>query len=199
MKEFFIKNKSVFVVGTVTALIFIVLIILSYFKQTSQPTLSSYTIGNKEQTEEENKSEGNIFTQRTPTPANRITPNDPMAKFPGNAAASKLKSSEETNVDLETPTVSEPLIITYTPENGFIPRNANVERNRLVIWINRADSNITLVQKLNTYEDLKENKVIPAGGTFEYTFTKTGLWTYEELDTKAFGSLFITNKWTEPN
>ena len=70
-------------------------------------------------------------------------------------------------------------------------KNLKALNGQLVKWTNTTDRDIYFVQKMPTYSELENPILIKSGETFEFRLYEIGMWTYEELETRHFGSIDV--------
>ena len=91
----------------------------------------------------------------------------------------------------EKPNVSNKVLeITYT-KGGFSPKEPDADSGQLVRWKNTTDKEIILVETLQKFPEFELGVKIAPNGVYEFRITKDKLWTYKELETGNFGSIFI--------
>ena len=105
---------------------------------------------------------------------------------------------ETKNVVIEEPKTTEMSIderfgileIDYTDE-GFKPRVTKAMQGQAVMWTNKTDKIIYFHQRKQTYSALKELVEIKPGGSFNFRLSELGIWTYDENESKHFGSIEV--------
>ena len=78
--------------------------------------------------------------------------------------------------------------ITYTDE-GFKPRVLRVYIGQNVNWTNKTDRTIYLKQIKTTYDVFSEPVYIKPNESFKFPMTEGGIWTYNEVESKDWGSI----------
>jgi plastocyanin len=170
MKEFFNRNKPVFVIGLLTLITFIALIVTSFNKRPENEN-SPKMIKLLEQEEMELEME--------------IIPSS------GYLDPSETTQSEDAARLFDR--ANEPLEIEYRVE-GFLPVNARVRRGQLVRWVNRSSNDMILLQTSKIYPEWKEPVVVKRNGSYEFRMYKSGMFTYKDLNSTSFGSVFVFDK-----
>lgn len=163
MKEFFERNKSIFLIGSITLILFVILIIVALKRNHQEPGLKKIEDSSYQFQFDDEETNNNVGETKETTQATTSMPGDDV------------------------------LEISYT-EKGFSPMNTKAEKNQWVRWTNKTDKDIYLVQKTKVYQELNEPVLIKAHSSFEYKLTKDRLWTYEEKETRSFGSIYVMEK-----
>lgn len=78
--------------------------------------------------------------------------------------------------------------IIYTDE-GFSPRTFRVYIGQNVNWTNKTDRTISIKQIKPTYDVFSEPVEIKPNESFKFPMTVRGIWTYNEVESKDWGSI----------
>lgn len=179
MKDFLKRNVSVLVVGVVTLVIFLVIIILAQTKDYYKPELIEV---NKEA----------AFTKREEEIQSSIPEQSVNTNVDNLVDIKEVQESTPGEIDVKYGILE----INYT-ENGFEPKNTSAQLNQLVRWVNKTQNTIELEQLTNNYIEFTNPITINPGSTFEFRVYKTKLWTYQEKNSRNFGSIIVSRGCTE--
>lgn len=127
----------------------------------------------------------------TPKPTNGDQPSKPANPTP---PVEPKPSTDTATKPTDTTDEENVLVIRFTAEGGFSPKNTTAYKGDKVRWVNDTDKPIIFKQRMTTYPELREPKTIEAGGSFEFTLYKTKLWTYIEESSQMTGSIFVMDK-----
>jgi protein-disulfide isomerase len=83
--------------------------------------------------------------------------------------------------------------VEYTDE-GFYPSTITIIKDSKVSWKNSSDKIIFLEQLGDIYDELTEPIKLEPGDTFEFDFYKPLVWSYQEMNTKAFGRITVIDR-----
>ena len=166
IKEFIERNRSIFNMGLLIAVVFLIIIVVASFKPQKRPGLQKIKEDNPLYTVRERKSQKNDLIENI------------------------QETQESTETYKEFDEKYGVVEITYK-NNGFIPKNYRAYKGQLVRWINTTEEPIYLEQKMKYYSELEEPVKIEPNGTFELRMEKERLWTFQERDTQYFGSVFV--------
>ena len=108
----------------------------------------------------------------------------------GTASENDRNANETTDSTLKPDVSNKVLEITYT-KDGFSPKEPNAYSGQLVRWKNTTDKEITLVETIQKFPEFELGVKIAPNGVYEFRIAKDKLWTYKELETGSFGSIFI--------
>lgn len=164
IKEFLKRNKSIFSMGLFIAVVFLIIIITSSFRQPKRPNLQ------------------------------KIQESDPLYSVSETKNNEPFESIQETQESTEAYREFDEkygVVEIVYEENGFIPKNYRAYKGQLVRWVNTTEEPIYLEQKMKYYSELEEPIKIDPNGTFELRMEKEKLWTFQERDTRSFGSVFV--------
>lgn len=78
--------------------------------------------------------------------------------------------------------------IDYT-EEGFKPRVLRAYVDQNINWTNKTDKTIYLKQIKPTYDVFSEPVEIKPNESFKFPMTVLGIWTYNEVESEAWGSI----------
>lgn len=178
LKNFIERNKSVFVIGFFTFVIFMAVIIISQVRRLQGINQGPTLIRVEESTQSAENS--------------GVTPFEEAYLVGGTEeSAEDVSGSEpEINIYAEQDRKYGTMRVEYNT-NGFVPKNAKAILNQKVKFVNATNWEMKIVQKTSFFNEFKSPVVIPAGGFFEFRLTRDGVWTYEEEATKSFGSIII--------
>ncbi len=179
MRGFFSRNKSVFIIGFITLLVFLAIIVVSEIRRQSgkyvQPKLVPI---DQSQT-----------VPPVSSPENEGQESAPSENF-FDINVYETTQSSETVANAEMDEKYGVLQIAWD-ENGFTPKNAKAVLGQKVKWVNTATQNIFIEQTGVFFSDFSKPHIVPAGGEFEYRLNKEGIWNYQEQNSKITGSIFI--------
>jgi len=122
---------------------------------------------------------------------------------PSGENSSRESANEETAIYKEGPeerlTFSQKRQLEKTKEisytvDGWEPMEAGILRNQLVKWTNSTEEMIEIEPLDKIYEELNEGIVLEPGESFEFRFTRKGIWRYQEKNSSNWGSIF-TSDW----
>lgn len=162
IKDLLVRNKSIFMMGLFTCVVFLIVIGFSSLKETQEPALVKVT---------QEQNESMLSTERE-------------IEIPAVVQKDEEKKNSDTAVKPEN------LEIKYT-SSGFIPRDSKALLNQKVKWVNTTGNSIFLQQKTQKYAELEQPVEIKPGESFELTLTQPNFFTFEEVDTKSFGSIMV--------
>ena len=210
LKDFISRNMPVFIIGGVTALIFLIVILLSQTNEDSilpglikiEDDSVSLTIDDSEK----EKQPIDISTLQ-PEEVDELVENfdygtgkydESFSLLPGDPRDEAMEARTQWYYDEtrltpeEVDTKHGKYLINYT-EEGFDPYKAEVYIHQTVVWINNTDKAITLSQISPRIDEWKNSdKTIAPGDSFEYQIPEIpGNWTYEEATTHKQGKLYI--------
>ena len=170
IKDFLKRNKSIFFMGLLIGTIFLIIIITSFFRPKTSPGLHK------------------IYEEE---PLYTVIENSEDISDPENTSENIIEETKESTEAYKSFDEKYGIVeITYK-ENGFIPKNYRAYKGQLVRWTNTTENPIYLEQKMKYYSELEEPVKIDPGGTFELRMEKEKLWTFQEKETKSFGSVFV--------
>jgi len=110
---------------------------------------------------------------------------------PPKTTESTPSGTDRTIDTAKKPDVSNKVLeITYT-KDGFNPKEPDAASGQLVRWKNITDKEITIVETIKKFSEFEIGIKIAPNGIYEFRITKNKLWTYKELETGNFGSIFI--------
>jgi len=174
IKEFLERNKPVFTIGIITFVIFIFIIFIGLIRQNKEPNLvklgneSTYTLS------EDGKTTPDLEIEQTQ-----------------DGTITEGSQPEEEIVPLSFDERLGIIEVKYYEKWGFVPKNSKALNGQLVKSTNTTDRDIYIVQKMPTYSELEDPFLIKPDETFEFRLYEIGMWTYEELETKHFGSINV--------
>ncbi len=171
IKDFFKRNKPIFVFGIVLAMVFtgvsVVAELISpnneipILKKTETPITDSYT--------------NNAYT----------LPKEEIQTNPTN----EIEISQE-----EIDTKLGKLEISFT-ESGFIPKNTSAYVGQALVIKNSTPATINIIQTTNIFANLKDITIgIQPEDEYEFRLDKSGLWTYKETISNSNGAIYINPK-----
>lgn len=178
----------IFIIGFIVLLVFVALIIVS---QTSDKKDSATNIPTLIKIKEEPKADEELTTTQSDE--------DDKTQPPPKEITGELTTEQKTKkeVTLEQATLSKEGVaanygtveIRFT-QNGFEPKNTTVYKWQIVRFVNETDKPITIKQTSPKYDEFENGVLIGAGNTFELEISKERLWTFMEVDSKKYGSIF---------
>jgi len=83
------------------------------------------------------------------------------------------------------------LEISYTEEDGFIPKETQALLGQKVRWTNNSDREIKIIQSIKKFDEFKDGLIIKPAESFELELYEGKLWTYKEEQSQTYGSIFI--------
>ena len=89
--------------------------------------------------------------------------------------------------------VATTLEIAYT-EEGFNPNSAIVNEGDYIEWTNSTAAPIQLAQITKLYDEWEEPVIIAPDGKYKMELTQTRYWSYQEVETEAFGSVYVQER-----
>lgn len=170
--DFVNKHRRIFFLGTVLAVIFLVITVLSARNGGTEITLTQFIT--RDRNEEGAANTSNVFTQIPTTPTGTapvVTPPQP--------------STPPTYPDIQ---------IQFLVGVGFTPSSKNVRVGQKVIWQNGTDTDIQIAELFPKTSALANGVTVAPGQTTEITLTaaQKGLFTYRELISQTTARLFVT-------
>jgi hypothetical protein len=175
MKDFIKRNSPVFVVGVITFFIFMGIIIQSQKNDTKETDLvgvEDYVVSFNDEVD-------------------RVIPEEDLSDFLQQVEES-LETSEATwYPGKNTSMHGDVLFIEYREEKGFVPRNAVGISGKIVMWHNKTQNPIQIKQLTNKFDEFEPPVTIAPQKLFAIRMDIPGIWTYQEVETGEFGSVFI--------
>jgi len=103
--------------------------------------------------------------------------------------------STTTSTDSAEPSTTESGIVTYS-DSGFSPVSLTVKVGDTVNFKNQANISMWVASDPHpvhtTYPEFDAKKEVAVGGTYEFTFTKTGTWKYHNhLNPSDTGTIIV--------
>ncbi len=177
MRASFVKrNKPIFAVGILFAILFSVMIVMSQ-KNTSGISLV--------------ESVGDIFDDEKEVifnPANDIT--GPNSRALTEEVTETSEGTTSTSTALTTPQIPGILEIAFTA-TGFSPNIANATKGQAVRWENATDKEIVIKELIKKHAEFASGVTILPNASFELKLYGTKLWTFEEVGSGKIGRLYI--------
>ena len=178
MRAFFARNKQIFVVGVIVAVVFLVIILTALSRPKQEPTLNPIsTTGNTNRVSDYNLGTGTGDLPQIETPE-----------------VAQPSGSEPTTGSTAKPNTGLTVLEIHYTSNGYSPKNTTAVIGQTVRWINDTEYAMEMKQTKNIYPEFKEAVTIPAHETKEFVLSKIGLWAYQEQETGYYGSIFILPK-----
>ena len=182
ISKFYDRNRPIFTIATLLALVFVVLIVYYKIKPHKETTLSKVNSADEE------------FYKV----AYEDNYQDTGLDLPEESENNQPMNDGQTNENENTPapieqTVDEKygiLEISYTTE-GFSPRVTRAKLGQTAKWTNKTESPMYIHQRKSTYEEFENDVEIKPGESFSFVMSELGIWTYEERDTRKFGSIEV--------
>jgi hypothetical protein len=170
INDFFERNKSVFIIGFITFIIFLSIIVISEIRRIGNDSFGPVLI----------RLEGNIEseTAESSVAVKADATIDDFVFESSGTPYSLLPEEEYLQTDQKFGTMR----VEYT-DNGFVPVNAKAVLNQKVKWINNTGQNIHIKQKTAFFREFEDPILIPANGVFEFRLYQEGIWTYDEQTT----------------
>ena len=174
-QNFLKRNKPIFAIGILLAIIFVVITFLSRKNPSGISLIENV---------------GDIFDDEKEVVFN---PNNDITG--SNAYVAEAEETTETTSGivstattiLQTPEVLE---ITFTSD-GFLPSTANAAKGQVVTWKNGTAAEIVIKELIKKHEEFASGVAIAPGASFELKLYGTKLWTFEEVGSGKIGRLYI--------
>lgn len=186
MKNFYIRNKQIFVTGAVIGAVFLLIILVSSLKTGKTPLLSPVSINESE--EQKNAKLRNPGSNdipagvwNSPAPVDEKITNEETT---ANSAPANPPAEEE---------VGEVIDITFT-DAGFSPKSVTAFLNQKIRWVNKSSSTLSIQQTKDFYTEFSEPVEITAGASMEFKLTKFGMWGYKDTKSGLMGNVFVYTK-----
>ncbi len=167
IRDFIARNKSVFVIGLLTLLIFLSIIIISEVRRVRKGNDSPKLIRVEDTTAVTETTENDLENETTSPTLNVL-------------------DATYSDVDKNYGT----LLVEYT-DRGFVPNNAKAILGQKVEWINKTDKSVYIAQKTLFFDEFKTPLFLPASGILQFRLYKNGEWGYEIPETGVSGSITI--------
>lgn len=182
ISRFYDRNRPIFSIAAFLALVFVGLIVYYKIKPHKETTLSKVNRAD----EEFYKVAYDDYYQNT------------GLDLPEEYENNQPENEDQTNGNENLPSPSEQTVdekygileIIYTTE-GFSPRVTRARQGQTVKWTNNTDALITIHQRKQTYTEFSNDVEIKPGETFSIVLSELGIWTYEEKETRNFGSIEV--------
>ncbi|MBW6441568.1 hypothetical protein K0B04_01490 [Patescibacteria group bacterium] len=174
ISRFYDRNKPIFTIGAVIAIVFVGIIIFYRLKPHKETGL--YEVGENDKDFYKVNYEGQ----------------DVENEYRENVRNVETEKAEESipepaiNVDEVFGTIS----INYTDE-GFRPRIVRAYLSQNVTWTNTTNRVLYFHQRKLSYPGLGETFEIKPGESFSHRMSELGIWAYEEKETRHYGSIEV--------
>ncbi|HOD01514.1 MAG TPA: hypothetical protein PKH50_02225 [bacterium] len=178
MANFFERNKSIFTMGLIIALIFAVILVAYRLRPGKETPLTE--IG------ETNNQEFYKVTYEN----EENYPENYSESTNGQEESGENENPEEPKEEVNVDEIFGSIKIDYTTE-GFKPKILRSYIGQNIEWTNKTDKSIYLQQIKPTYEEFKQPIEIKPNETFTFRMTQLGIWTYEESESGDFGSIEV--------
>lgn len=177
ISNFYDRNKPIFAIAVVLALIFIGLIAYYKIKPHVETQMTQINTSDEElyKITYEDTEQGNL----------QENGNGVYTDYSNNGSGSEPSAIQE-SVDDKFGILE----ISYTSE-GFSPRVTRAKIGQSARWTNNTDAPIYIHQRKPTYPELETDTEIKPGESFSFVMSELGIWTYEERETKHFGSIEV--------
>lgn len=173
IKNFLERNKSIFVIGVILGIVFVAIILFYVIKPHEETELSNVKTADQqfykvayENLDEENSGNNLEETGDENQPQEEKTP--------------EMTTDEKYGI----------LQIDYI-DSGFSPRITRAALGQAVSWTNKTDKTIYFRQIKKSYPELEELIEIKPGESFNIRMTVLGIWSYEESESRNFGSIDV--------
>lgn len=134
-----------------------------------------------------------------PAPQQELT-SAPVAKpTPKKTAIAPVKPKTVSKTTVSTPPAilkDGSYLVTYS-QTGFFPQRIDIKRGQSVHFLNSSDKAMNIVateQGSLIYGELNQGKSVGRGGTYDFTFLKTGAWTYMNRNVPADSGVIIVTE-----
>ncbi len=207
MSEFIKRNKPVFIIGVITALVFLIIIAVSQSRNEKSLLPGLVKVNEEEFTPEEQPIEEpqKPITEMSAAELDRMVEktykegySDNFSLLPGNpvdeAVSEKYKELEAQAYMTPEEVTSEfgDLNISYTDDGGYEPRKSKGYKFQTVVWTNNSDRAIKLVQLNPLFNELANGITLQPGESYAMEMYKEGNFRFTEDESRAFGSIAIT-------
>ena len=172
MAEFFERNKSIFMMGLIIAVVFAIILVAYRMRPGKETQLTKIDEADEE------------FYKVIYENTENYQENEDALNEEGKDT--NVEKEEEVNVD----EIFGKIKIDYTNE-GFEPKIFRCYIGQTIEWTNKTDRVIYLQQIKPTYEEFKQPVEIKPNETFTFKMTQLGIWTYEEANSEDFGSIEV--------
>jgi hypothetical protein len=169
IKDFIARNKSVFVIGLLTLIIFMSIIIISEVRRVRKGNDSPKLI----------RVEDELETPNTSSSENDLN-----------------NQTNATNINIlgSAPPEGDEKYGTFRIEHtgrGFVPAYAKAVLGQKIRWVNKTGTNVYIAQETSFFEEFKTPQLLPANGALEFRLYKDGEWGYRNLKTGQSGNIII--------
>ena len=183
--NFIKRNLPIFIIGGLTVVVFIGIIIVSRAKSPDglnleQVELETLTTENEVAESTESLMMGNTEPE-TGLIAEETTPEEATSLI------DKLKKSGH----IITAEDYLPIKIAFT-EGGFVPKVASGYEGQQVIWTNKTDKTLKMIQLRDFFDEIGDGIELAPGATFSVTLIGEGTWKYREMDNYYLGTIEIS-------
>ena len=86
----------------------------------------------------------------------------------------------------------QPTEISFTSD-GFSPENTRGYTGREIVWTNNTGGEIKIIETVHIHEALKGGIVIKSGETFSFKPLKNKIFTYLEVNSGKYGSVYVSD------
>lgn len=163
------RNRPIFVIGVITALVFAVVILIG------QNTKEGPSLQNSPGSFEVNERD----VETTVTTGN----------FDESSVSAQIPPKPET---VKPPKAVLPPIQMKFTTNGFEPITVLGDAGQTLRWINETDQPITIVELIKKNKSFPENLVIEPLATYEIILEGNGFWTFKEVNSGKTGRALLT-------
>jgi hypothetical protein len=177
IKDFIARNRSVFFIGFLTALIFLAIITISEIRRIENGNYGPKLVEVDKMVEEELVKESTLEE----------------GAVEGDFENLALESTGSVTTDGTYDEIDQKygvMRVEYT-FNGFIPKNSKAVLGQKVRWVNKSNADVYIKQKTDFFKEFKTPMLLPANGVLEFRLYKNGVWSYEDQEKKLFGSIII--------
>jgi len=182
ISKFYDRNRPIFSIAALLALVFVGLIVYYKIKPHKETTLSKVNGAD----EEFYKVAYDDYYQ------------DTGLELPEEYENNQPENDGQTNGNENLPSPTEQTVderygileISYTTD-GFSPRVTRARQGQTAKWTNNTDAAILIHQRKQTYTEFSSDVEIKPGETFSIVLSELGIWTYEEKETRNFGSIEV--------
>lgn len=180
IRNFYERNKPIFVIGIFMAIVFIGLIIFYGVKPREETDLSKLNETDREfyKVAYENLGENGSNVNENVYVSDFDTNTFPVPEE--KSGLNQQQINERYGI----------LEIQYT-EEGFKPGRIRAALGQEVSWTNNTEKVLYFHQRKQTYPELEEIREIKSGESFKFRLTELGIWTYDENETGDYGYIEV--------
>lgn len=196
IKSVVIKNKAVFLIGLIMLVFFVVLIATAQIhKPTQIPNLIKINeddISTSRDLETNNNTSFGSIQQNSDTATvvntEQTTQENSEINDTGNTGEANYSKDTENMENADDP---DTIQINFTGTK-FVPRTVTANLMQVVKWNNISDKDIVLRQANLFYSEFQTPITIAPGTSYRQRMYKVGWFSYQDINSDEYGSIFIT-------